>query len=491
LLAAGRRFHAHTIELRLDYLRTEGERDALLRWLSSRRGRRSILIATCRTRRGGGEFRGGPDAELQILRRAAQAGCQWCDVEIETAAGLAAGVLRKTLAPAKVLVSAHDFRGIPRNPSRLPSRLKRSGASTVKIAATCGNLRDVHQLAALARGHGDIVVIPMGDAAEAARILALREGSALTYASLGRATAPGQLSLHALHQVYRLNRRFGRSRQSLTRQTRVYGVIGDPIGHSLSPLMHNAAFAARAIDAVYLPFRVQDLKDFLEAVREFGISGFSVTLPHKERILNHLDGCDPLAEQIGAVNTVEVRGGGRLYGYNTDYVGVLRVLKQRIAFASSRVLLVGAGGSARAAAFALARNGASVVIWARRQGKAGELARAVGGETIDRAALRHQKFNAIVNCTPVGMYPGGGSPLQPAELNARVVMDLIYRPRQTELLRLAKRRGLEVISGVEMFLEQGAAQWEIWTGRRAPRQEMRRVVNAALAAEEKAASRRR
>jgi 3-dehydroquinate dehydratase/shikimate dehydrogenase len=170
---------------------------------------------------------------------------------------------------------------------------------------------------------------------------------------------------------------------------------------------------------------------------------------------------------------------------------VLRAIERRVALASSRVLLVGAGGSARAAAFALARKGAQVAVWARRPEKARALARAVGGEAIDRAALRGEKFDAIVNCTPVGMYPGGGSPLRAAELNARVVMDLIYRPRQTELLRLAKRRGIEVISGVEMFLEQGAAQWEIWTGRRAPRDEMRRVVNSALAAEEKAVSKRR
>jgi 3-dehydroquinate dehydratase/shikimate dehydrogenase len=294
-----------------------------------------------------------------------------------------------------------------------------------------------------------------------------------------------------MQEVYRLNRRFGKSTQGVTPHTRVYGVIGDPIGHSLSPLMHNAAFAARRMNAVYLPFRVRQLEDFIEAVRDFGISGFSVTLPHKERVLDYLDGCDSLAAEIGAVNTVEVRGGGRLYGYNTDYAGVLRAIERHVPLEASRVLLVGAGGSARAAAYALAKSGASVVIWARRPAKARALARAAGGEAIERATLRGEKFDAIVNCTPVGMYPGGGSPLQPAELNARVVMDLIYRPRKTELLRRAERRGIAVISGVEMFLEQGAAQWELWTGRRAPRQVMRRAVVSALAAEERAAFARR
>jgi 3-dehydroquinate dehydratase/shikimate dehydrogenase len=374
---------------------------------------------------------------------------------------------------------------------RLPTRLKRRGAHAVKIAATCRTLGDVRRLLAPVRRRRDLVAVPMGETGEAARILALREGSALAYASVAQATAPGQLSLASMRQVYRLGRRFGRSSQGLTRRTRIYGVIGDPIGHSLSPLMHNAAFAARAVDAVYLPFRVRQLEDFIRAVRGFGISGFSVTLPHKERILEYLDGCDPLAAEIGAVNTVQVRGSGRLYGYNTDYAGVLRAIERHVPLAASRVLLVGAGGAARAAAFALAREGASVVIWARRPGKARALARAVGGEAIGRVALRKESFDAIVNCTPVGMYPGGGSPLEAAELNARAVMDLIYRPRKTELLKWAERRGIAVISGVEMFLAQGTAQWEIWTGRRAPVEVMRRAVTSALAAEERAAFARR
>ena len=492
-LALSPRRAARTIELRLDYLRTAGERSALLRWLSRRRGRQPILIATCRTQRGGGQFRGHLEAELQILAQAVRAGCQWCDVEIETAEQLQPGALRRALAPAKLLISAHDFRGLPPALPTLVRRLERSGAGAVKLAATCGTLRDVRRLLALPRGRQDVVVIPLGDTGDAPRLLALRAGSALAYATMARATAPGQLSFDAMHEVYRLKRRFGRSAGGPSRTTHVYGVIGDPIGHSLSPLMHNAAFAACGLDAIYLPFRVRNLRDFIQAVRAFGISGFSVTLPHKQRILEYLDGCDSLAAEIGAVNTVQVRGGNRLYGYNTDYTGVLHAIGRRVPLAASRVLLVGAGGSARAVAFALAKAGATVFIWARRQAQARALARAVGGETmagVVRRGERREQFDAIVNCTPVGMHPGGGSPLDASELNARVVMDLIYRPRRTELLKLAERRGIAVISGVEMFLAQGAAQWEIWTGRRAPQKVMRRAVLAALAAEERVLARR-
>jgi len=268
---------------------------------------------------------------------------------------------------------------------------------------------------------------------------------------------------------------------ALTRRTRVYGVIGDPVGHSLSPLMHNTGFVARKIDAVYLPFLVKDLRDFLKAVAEFGVRGFSVTLPHKQTILNYLKDCEPLAAEIGAVNTVLVRRDGSLYGCNTDYVGVLRALQHQLRIAGSRVLIFGAGGSARAAAFALARAGASVAICARRESAARALARAVGGEVLPRRLLRSAKFDAILNTTPVGMHPHAGiSPLAPSELNCRLVMDLIYRPERTQLLKLSAQKGIATVSGVEMFLAQGAAQWEIWLQQRAPEAAMRRAVLAAL-----------
>ena len=187
------------------------------------------------------------------------------------------------------------------------------------------------------------------------------------------------------------------------------------------------------------------------------------------------------------MNTVVVRRDGSLHGSNTDYVGVLRALEKVLPLKGSRVLICGAGGSARAAAFALARAGAAVAICARRESAARSLARAVGAEALPRRALRTEYFDAILNATPVGMHPHASlSPLKPSELNCRVVMDLIYRPQKTELLKLAARKGLATVSGVEMFLAQGFAQWEIWTGRRAPEAPMRRAVLRALAAEESA-----
>jgi shikimate dehydrogenase len=272
----------------------------------------------------------------------------------------------------------------------------------------------------------------------------------------------------------------------LTRRTRVYGVIGEPVSHSLSPVLHNTGFVARHVDAVYLPFLVHDLRDFLAAVPEFGIRGFSVTHPHKQAILKYLKECDHLAAEIGAVNTVVVRRDGSLLGSNTDYLGVLRALEKKLRIKGSRILIFGAGGSARAAALALVRAGAAVAICARREKAAKELARAFGGEVVPRAALRTQSFDAILNATPVGMHPHDGvSPLAPNELNCRLVMDLITRPERTHLLKLAAQKGLKTVPGVEMLLAQGYAQWELWTGKRTPEALIRRAVLAALRAQEK------
>jgi len=474
---------AHVVELRLDFLANRREIGRLLGWLARQR-KKPVLLATFRSRQAGGKFRGTAAYGIAVLRRAVAAGCRWCDVEIETAEQIGARQLKEALAPARVMISAHDFRRLPQNLPALARRLENNNGDAIKIAAVCRSLGDVERLLRLASGRRDVVVVPMGDDVLPARILALRQGSALAYAPISQSTAPGQIPLEETERVYRLRRRFGKSHVGINPRTSLFGVIGDPIAHSLSPLMHNAAFAVRRKNAVYLPFHVRDLADFIAAVKPFRIAGFSVTLPHKESIMRYLDNCDPLAAEIGAVNTVLVRA-GKLCGYNTDFIGVLRAIERRLPLSSSSVLLIGAGGAARAAAFALARGGARVNIWARRAQRARALAGAVGGEAIDRSEIVRRPFDAIVNCTPVGMHRGPGSPLEGRELNCRLVMDLIYRPLKTELLRRAERRGIETISGVDMFVAQGVAQWELWMGERAPETTMRRIVLGALQKEEK------
>ena len=463
---------ARTIELRLDWLQSDAERARLIRWLKKHRPANVTCLATCRRKEGGGKFAGDIARQLYWLSQAREAGCQWCDVEMETFRELPEGFLRAYPVPIRILLSIHDFERTPNLPRNI--LVARHGlVDAVKIAAQAKTIADSVRLLKVARRSRNFVAVPMGDVGLPARLLALRDGSELAYAPIAEATAPGQVSFEEALRLYRPH--------LLNRKTQIYGVIGDPIGHSLSPLLHNTGFAARHMNAVYLPFLVQRLGDFLKAIPDFRIRGFSVTIPHKQTILKHLKECEPLAAEIGAVNTVVVRRDGSLYGCNTDYVGVLRALQKKLHIKGSRVLIFGAGGSARAAAVALARAGAQVCICARREKAAKELARAVGGEVIPRHALRTESFDAILNATPVGMHPHEGiSPLSARELQCRIVMDLIYRPERTKLLENAAQKGIATVSGVNMFLSQGFAQWEIWIGKRAPEAAMRRAVLSAL-----------
>nr|MDP9146440.1 shikimate dehydrogenase [Acidobacteriota bacterium] len=444
-----------SVELRLDWLGSDAQRARFLAWLKRRKFNRVLFVATCRRVDAGGKFRGGIEAQLYWLMQAREAGCSWCDVEVETMRVLPGKWVREYPVPGRVMLSVHDFERTPKFGGKFGA-LEGGEVDAVKIAANARTIADSLRLLGLARKSKNFVAVPMGEVGLPARILALREGSALAYAPVEEATAPGQVSLREMKDLYRAHK--------LTRGTRVYGVIGEPVGHSLSPLMHNTGFIAKNVDAVYLPFLVHELKDFLSAIEPLGIRGFSVTLPHKEKIMRHLKDCDALASEIGAVNTVAVRSDGALYGCNTDYVGVLRALERKLSLPGSRVLIFGAGGSARAAAFALARTGAAVVICARRENLGRRLARAVGGEFIARRLLRGESFGAIINATPVGMHPHSRiSPLSARELHCRIVMDLIYRPQRTELLKIAAKKGIATVSGVEMFLAQGLAQWEMWT----------------------------
>jgi 3-dehydroquinate dehydratase / shikimate dehydrogenase len=474
LVSAGLR-ETPTIELRLDWLRSDSERSRFLKWLKKSELRGASLVATCRRKIGGGKLRAGISAELYWLNQARDAGCSWCDLEVETWRELQGKAASELGLPPRMLLSLHDFQ---RTPSKIPPLLSagRPQADAVKIAANSRTIGDSVRLLYLTK-RLNTVAVPMGEVGLPARILALRQGSALAYSPIGQATAPGQVSLCDLKYLYRAH--------ELTRHTRIYGVVGNPVGHSLSPLMHNTGFLARKVDAVYLPFLVKDLRDFLKAVPELAVRGFSVTIPHKQNILRHLAECDPLAAEIGAVNTVVVRRDGSLYGCNTDYVGVLRALQEKMRLAGSRVLIFGAGGAARAAAFALAKAGGDVAICARREKAAQELAKAVGGESLPRPALRSEKFDAIINSTPTGMHPYDKvSPLAADELNCRIVMDLINRPEKTKLLRIAARKGIITVPGIDMFVPQGVAQWEMWTGLRAPESLMRRAVLRRLRAEE-------
>jgi 3-dehydroquinate dehydratase / shikimate dehydrogenase len=324
-----------------------------------------------------------------------------------------------------------------------------------------------------------LVGLCMGEQGIISRVLGVRAGSQFTFgaASPGEETAPGQIAARTLRETFRIDQ--------VDAATRVFGVAGDPIAHSLSPLMLNTAFRRENVNAVYLALHAKVLEDLMQCVRDIPINGLSVTMPYKEQILKHLDKTDPLTAKIGACNTVVRAQDGKLYGFNTDVAGVVRPLEVRMRLQDTRILVLGAGGSARAAVFGLKERGADVYILNRTPAPAQTLAKQARAKAINRTMLKKLQFDVIVNATPVGM-DGNRDPLpiSPQEFNARYFFDMVYNPQETKMVKLARAKGMHVILGSEMFVQQGARQFETWTGKPAPAQEMQRVVDFALAQQE-------
>jgi 3-dehydroquinate dehydratase / shikimate dehydrogenase len=352
----------------------------------------------------------------------------------------------------------------------------------VKVVSTAHTLADnlaVLRLIEDRSRSAHVVGIAMGEEGLVSRVLAPRAGAAFTFASPenGAETAPGQVTARTLRDLYRL--------EQLDAATRIFGAAGNPIAHSLSPLMHNAAFRREHVNAILLPLKVRALADLLTLVVELPISGVAVTMPLKQEVLPHLANMDPLTAKIGACNTLRTGADGKLYGFNTDVAGVLRPLEKRLRLKGARVAVLGAGGAARAAVFGLVGQEAEVFIVNRTHEHAVALARAAKAKSLKHELLAKHHFDVLINSTPCGMAgTRQAMPIKEDELNAGLVFDLVYNPLETPLLKLARSRRIPVIGGLEMFVQQGARQFEIWTGKPAPEAEMLRAVELALRKDE-------
>ncbi len=262
---------------------------------------------------------------------------------------------------------------------------------------------------------------------------------------------------------------------------RLYGVFGDPISHSLSPVMHNKAFAVTNYAGIYLPFRVESIGEGIAAMRTLDMQGASVTLPHKIKVMSHLDRIDAEARKIGAVNTIHKQN-GMLIGYNSDAVGAVLALKERTALKDRQVAIIGAGGAARAIGFGLRAEQAAVTIVNRSVDHGEKLAADLEGHFVPLSDAMSIECNILINATSVGLSPD----IMETPLNHKIfqkdmlVMDAIYTPRQTRFLKEAAAAGCETIDGMSMFIHQGVHQFELWTDIQAPLAAMRRVVVAAL-----------
>jgi len=263
--------------------------------------------------------------------------------------------------------------------------------------------------------------------------------------------------------------------------TKIYGIMGKPVSHSLSPAMHNAAFQAQGLNKVYVAFEVTDVARALDGFRAIGVGGVSVTIPHKQAVIAHLDAIDPVAQKIGAVNTLLIED-MHIRGYNTDWIGANQALEMIVDLPASTVLVLGAGGSARAIGFGLQEKGATVILANRTLAKGQALARELNCECYPLAAVKDLKVDALVNATSVGMTPNiDATPVSRAVLkNVPAVMDIVYAPSQTRLLREAQQAGCKTVNGAYMLLYQGVAQFELWTGRKAPVDVMKEILFSRL-----------
>ena len=463
------------MEFRLDYLKQPlAIVPKLRRFLETHQY--VTAIATCRRVDNGGKFKGSLASELEVLNKAHAAGCQIVDLELESALKIKPEVLARLRKSAGIIVSFHDFRAT-RNLESTLEKMLRIPADFYKIVTTATTLSDNVTMMKFLQTHSDkqaLVGLCMGEQGIISRVLSVRAGSVFTFGAVSAEvkTAPGQISAGDLRNIYRL--------EQVDAATRVYGVAGDPIEHSLSPVIMNTALRRENVNGVYVPLHAKTLKDLIHCVREIPIHGLSVTMPYKQAIIEYLDNSDAHTAKVGACNTV-VRGQeGKFFGFNTDIAGVLRPLEQRVTIDGARVLVLGAGGAARAAVFGLKERGAEVWILNRTAAKAQKLARQAKAHTIKRADLRKTAFDVIINATPVGMGSTRDCPLKEDEVQAKVVFDMVYDPVETRLLQVARAKGIAVIPGVEMFVHQAARQFEIWTGKPAPAGDMLRAVTMTL-----------
>jgi len=463
------------VELRLDFLVTPPNLKRLLA------ERPCPVIVTCRREKEGGRLAKSEEDRLMLLRQAIVAGVEYVDLEEDIAAGV------PRFGKTKRIISYHNFQETPEDLNHLHYRLSGLNADIVKIATMAHSPHDNLRLMRLMRASRvPTVAFCMGEFGQPSRILAGKFGAPFTYSTFHaeRTMAPGQMSYQQMKETFRY--------EKINYETEVYGVIADPIAHSLSPHIHNAAFDTLGLNKVYVPFRVrpEDLTQFMHDCRELGIRGLSVTIPHKEEILSYRTKSDAGTEEIGAANTLLWKDDDRI-AYNTDYRAAMSSINETFGggegegdLHGKHALILGAGGVARAIVVGLSRRGAEITIASRTAQRADDLATFCKGKAI-AWGLRHSvKCDLVVNCTPVGMHPNlDDTPYDAKHLKPEmVVFDTVYNPEQTFLLKQAREVGCQVITGVDMFIGQAALQFKLFTDREAPTNLMGQVFRRAISA---------
>jgi 3-dehydroquinate dehydratase/shikimate dehydrogenase len=410
------------------------------------------------------------------LRGAAVRGRAFVDVELDLLESPHAETLGALFENFTVICSHHDFQETPADLERVYERMAKTRADISKLATRANSITDsVALMRLLERGRREgrpVIAVSMGAAGVLTRVLAPAFGAFLTYGSLDaeQATAPGQIEARDLRDLYRVH--------SLGAKTAVTGIVGSPVGHSLSPHMHNPAFEAVGLDAVYLLFEDGDLPEFVRRMvdprtRElpWNLRGLSVTAPHKQAVIPHLDTVAPEAARVGAVNTVVVSEERGLEGFNTDADASVVPLKGLVELCGARVAVLGAGGAARALLWALGERGASATVFARDISRGRAVAEEFGADYARLEGASFEGFDVVANTTPLGTRGAKEAETAAAESQlrgARVAYDLVYNPAETRFLREARAAGCETAGGLAMLVAQAEEQFRLWTGRLPP-----------------------
>ncbi len=465
------------VELRVDCLRREPELKRILA------NRHTPLVFTIRRGADGGLWRGPEDKRQALLREAIALGVDYVDLEMDIATKI------RRYGKTKRIVSSHNFKATPADIQDVTDQCDEMDADVVKVAALAHSVADAVRVLELGiKASVPTIPIAMGDVGFFTRILGRKYGAPFTYAGFNpeRVFAPGMPLFQDLKRDYGYDH--------INAETEVFGVIGDPIGHSLSPAIHNAAFRHLGLNKVLVPFLIpaSSLAASLKALDPLDIKGYSVTIPHKEGVIALLTSKDGAVEKTSSCNTLLLKDGNWV-GYNTDYRAAMDTLEDALGgrtededsspLLDKQVLILGAGGVARAIAFGLQRRGSTITITNRHDERATQLAEEVGCRTVNWGQRASTLSDIIVNCTPVGMHPNvDDTPVPPAafQRTGMVAFDTVYHPENTMFLKLARERGAATVSGVDMFVHQAAAQFKLYTGQEAPLDVMRDVIRRKL-----------
>ncbi len=454
---------ADIIELRIDYIS-----DLNLKKLID--ASKNPVIVACRRKKDNGNFSGSEEERLSLLKEAIKLKADYVDIEIDAdyreiinaqkskISGTTCGGNKKK---SKIIISSHNFIETPKNIGGIYDKLKSANADIIKIATTANKLSDnLRVVDLIKKGKKPVIGLCMGPLGEISRILAPLYGSFLTYASLekGKESAPGQITAETLKNVYRIN--------DIKPGFKIYGGIGNPMSESKGYIIHNALFKENKLNSVYLNLLVGDLREFIKKISSL-LSGFSVTMPHKQQIIKYIYEMDPIAKKIGAVNTV-INKNGKLIGYNTDITGAINAIEEKTEIKNKNIVILGAGGAARAIALGILEKKGKLTILNRTVKKAEALAKEFNCSFGSLNKFEKIKADILINTTSVGMHPNiDETPINAKLVKNMVVFDAIYNPEKTRLLQEAEKNNCATISGREMFLNQAAGQFKLWTGKEA------------------------